>query len=324
MSRLFLLMLRFRVAAMIWLFFLLAAGFHTGLAAFRWSYLWSMGALAASYVAATSANDVADRDIDLVNHLGDRGRPLVTGEATERDLRRLHGIASVLAVACAVPVGLPAVALVVLSLTIGRVYSLPPIRLSYRTFAAPVVLGVAYVLIPYLLGVLSSGTGWSRSDWVLAAALYALFTARIVLKDFRDREGDATFGRPTLLLRAGVATTCMVSLAALVAGDALLIVAIYPPTWLAVIVQVLVGAILARLRALATANDPREEQVAIGLGARLGNGLLLTVLAWLIVSRQAADPPTATTLILLLAALFVGTTVKLARHPEQALIGYKG
>ena len=77
-------------ALMIWLFFLLALARGGGLDGFRWGVVWGLAALGASYVAATSVNDVADRDIDTVNHPADRGRPLVTGEATERDLRRLH------------------------------------------------------------------------------------------------------------------------------------------------------------------------------------------------------------------------------------------
>ena len=50
-----------------------------------------------------------------------------------------------------------------------------------------------------------------------------LFVARIVLKDFRDREGDALYGKPTLLLRFGKDATCAVSLAALLAGNCLLL-----------------------------------------------------------------------------------------------------
>ena len=40
-------------------------------------------------------------------------------------------------------------------------------------------------------------------DGLLAASLMAFVLARINLKDFRDRTGDALYGRPTFLLRFG-------------------------------------------------------------------------------------------------------------------------
>jgi 4-hydroxybenzoate polyprenyltransferase len=47
-------------------------------------------ALASSYVCVTTVNDIADKDIDRVNHPRDAGRPLVTGEAQERELYVLN------------------------------------------------------------------------------------------------------------------------------------------------------------------------------------------------------------------------------------------
>ena len=98
-ARLYARMLRYRVAAMVWMFMLLGAAFPAGLADFSFGYVWATLALASSYVAATSVNDIADADIDRVNHPGDSGRPLVTGDARPRDLWLLHAAASVLALA---------------------------------------------------------------------------------------------------------------------------------------------------------------------------------------------------------------------------------
>ena len=46
-----------------------------------------------------------------------------------------------------------AAGIMLLSVVIGALYSLPPARLSYRTFLAPLTLAVAYVGIPYWAGV---------------------------------------------------------------------------------------------------------------------------------------------------------------------------
>jgi chlorophyll/bacteriochlorophyll a synthase len=314
-------MLRYRVAAMVWMFMLLAAAGANGLTRFSWDYVWATVALASSYVTATAVNDVADEQIDLVNHPRGGGRPLVSGEATPRDLYRLHAGAAVLAAAAAAAIGPAAAAVIAMSLAIAWAYSLPPLRFSYRTYLAPLMLGVAYVGVPYALGTLAAG---GRGDWMFAAALFGLFVARINLKDFRDRRGDARYGRPTLLLRFGKDVTCLVSLLALVAGNALLLAALRPPLLIAALLELYVLAIAWMLRALREAPEGRLEQVAIGLGARMGNGLLIAVLAWLILG--ARDAPLADQLVLelgLLGAFGLGF-VALARRPTEVVLGYKG
>ena len=158
LPRLYLRMLRYRVAAMVWMFMLLGAAFHGGLGNAVGALVWAALALASSYVAATTLNDVADRDIDRVNHPRDSGRPLVSGEASERDLLLLHALASAVAFAAALPLGVTGVALVAGALAIGHAYSARPLVLSQRTYLAPSALGVAYVLVPYGLGVAAVGS----------------------------------------------------------------------------------------------------------------------------------------------------------------------
>lgn len=317
-------MLRYRVAVMIWLFMLLGAAFHGGLSSFRWAYVWAAAALAGSYVAATTVNDIADEAIDRVNHPVDRGRPLVSGEASVRDLRALHLAGAAGAAAAGAVLGPVGLALAIMSVAIGRLYSLPPVPLSYRTYLAPAALGVAYVLIPYGFGLVAAGAGPRPADAVFAGSLYALFLARINLKDFRDREGDARYGRPTLLLRFGKGMTCVVSGAALIAGNALLLAALRPVPLVGLLVELFAGAIAWQLRALWQAQGTRAEQVAIGIGARVGNGLLISVLGLLVLRSQGATPADQAAFALAMTALFGIGLWALAAHPEEILIGYKG
>lgn len=317
-------LLRFRVAAMVWTFMLLGAAHPDGLPALPVDVLWAALALAASYVAATSANDVADEAVDRINHPGDAARPLVTGEASVGKLRLLHVLASAGALVAAAPLGWRAVGLAAFSLAIGVAYSLRPARLSYRTWLAPVALAAAYVLVPYGLGAIAVGRELVVADAWLAGALYALFLARIVLKDYRDRAGDAAFGKPTLLLRFGSGVTCAASLAALVAGTVLLLAALRPPLLVALALTALTGGIALLLRRLRDAPDERSEQVAIGLGARLGNGLLLVVLAWLVLGGEGASDGARAAFAWALAALFGASVAALAARPERVVIGYKG
>jgi 4-hydroxybenzoate polyprenyltransferase len=311
--RLYTTMLRFRVAAMVWLFMLLGAASQDGLSA---ACVLAAVALGSCYVAATALNDVADEQLDRVNHPVGAGRPLVSGEATAADLRRLSLGAAIVALVAAAPLGAAALALVALSLAIAHTYSLPPLRFSYRTYLAPLVLGVGYVVVPFALG--------GGADLVLAAALYALFAARIVLKDFRDRAGDARFGRPTLLLRFGKTATCAVSAAALAAGNVLLLAALRPGLVLSLVVGVFVAAIAWMLYELWRAEEGRAEQVAIGLGARMGNGLLICVLGWLVLVDAGAPAEQRSLFALAVAAVFTAGFLSLASRPADVVIGYKG
>ena len=161
-------------------------------------------------------------------------------------------------------------------------------------------------------------------DALFAGALFALFMARIVLKDFRDLPGDRMFGRRTFLIRRGKRVTCLVSAAALVLGTFLLVLALRPPPLLDAVLLVYSVAVGFQLHRLARIADPRGEQVAIGLAARMGNGGLVTVLAWLLLRAQAADSLDTALLVGLLLAAFGGSFLVLARRPDLVLIGYKG
>jgi hypothetical protein len=88
--------------------------------------------------------------------------PLVTGEASPQDLRWLDLAAGAVALAAAVPLGWHALAIVGGSLVIGVASSLPPARLSYRTWLAPLALAAAYVLVPYGLGAIAADGRPSR------------------------------------------------------------------------------------------------------------------------------------------------------------------
>jgi 4-hydroxybenzoate polyprenyltransferase len=309
---------------MIMLFMLLGAAWHGGLTAIDASVLLTVLALASSYVSATSVNDISDWKIDEINHPGDRGRPLVTGAAGTTDLWVVFGISSVLAVVLALPAGLAAAGIMLSSVAIGALYSLPPARLSYRTFLAPLTLAVAYVGIPYWVGVVVAGGRLGMPDLPLLVALYLLFAGRIVLKDFRDREGDAAFGKPTFLLKYGKRATCLLSLCAVSAGDAILVASLAGRWWLAALLQIYIVSIAIMLYRLYRADGRKDEQVSIGVGAKMGNGFLVTLLGVLILANQHAGWTTQLILGLALTALYLLNFLDFLRHPERAVIGYKG
>lgn len=322
-AALFLRMLRWRVAVMLWFFLLIGAAaqgpLRPGLA-----LLLAAASLSASYVVATTVNDIADRDVDRINHPRDAGRPLVTGAASEGDLWRTNAIAAPLALATAALAGGPLLAVSSASLAIGYAYSLRPIRLSYRTWLAPMVLSVAYTIVPYALGLLAAGGRVDRIDVLLCGALYALFLARINLKDFRDRAGDAAYGKPTLLLAHGKTVTCAVTGIALVAGCVTLVAALGREPGVIAIVFLFAAAILWMLWKLWRTSDPREEQIAIGLGAKMGNGLLACTLASLVLQAQGAPEGMRVLAMAFLGLVYGSVLLALNDRRDEIEIAYKG
>jgi 4-hydroxybenzoate polyprenyltransferase len=317
-------LLRYRVAVMIVLFMLLGAAWHRGLVAIDASILLMILALASSYVSATSVNDIADKEIDEINHPGDRGRPLVTGAAKTTDLWAVFGVSSVLAVSLSLAVSSAAAGIMLASVVIGVLYSLPPVKLSYTTFLAPLTLALAYVGIPYWAGAVVAGGSLRVVDLPLMMALYLLFAGRIILKDFRDREGDAAYGKPTFLLKYGKHATCLVSLGASCAGDALLIASLADRWWLAALLQPYIAGIVFMLFRLHRVSSRNDEQLSIGVGAKLGNGLLATLLGILILVNQGADWIAQLTFSLALMTFYLLNFFDFLRHPDRAVIGYKG
>ena len=213
------------------------------------------------------------------------------------------------------------------SLAVGIAYSLPPLRVSYRTWLAPLLLAVAYVPVPFALGAIAAGRALDAATRSSLGALGVLFLARIVLKDYRDRAGDALLRQADAAapLRRRTAT-CAASLCALVAANVLLVVGARGRR--VALALPLEALLLGDRRDAAAASsgraDAREEQVAIGLGARLGNGVLLCLLAWLVLGGEGATDTARATIVCGLAALFLGSTAALAARPERVVIGYKG
>ncbi|MEJ7773968.1 MAG: UbiA family prenyltransferase [Nocardioidaceae bacterium] len=323
MPRLALDMLRYRVAVMMWLFMLLGAAYHR---VDGWpldELLALTVALAASYIAATTVNDISDEEIDKVNHPLGRGRPLVHGEATTSDLWCLNVLASLVALGAGAYVGWRGVAVVVGALVIGYAYSVPPLLLSHRTYLATPVLTMAYVVAPYLHGLALADALPSTDDVLFASGLCSLFWGRIVLKDFRDRAGDSAFGKVTPLLRFGKAAVCGASAVGLLLGGCLLALSL-GSWWMAGLVAGFVTMIALQLLALSCASTFTREQVAIGIAARMGNGMLITLLAWLLVAAE--DPSLASAMGFTggLSLVYAVAYVALARHPDDVLVGYKG
>jgi 4-hydroxybenzoate polyprenyltransferase len=317
-------MLRYRVASLLLPFFLMAPAFHGQLRDFRWQYFVGVLALGGSYVVATCLNDVFDLDVDRINHPGARDRPLVSGEATPRQLITVAVVAAGVALIAGLSIDLGAAALVATSLLVNFAYSAPPVRLCSRALAAPVVLAFAYVVLPYGIGLAAAGLPVSELDVRVTACFVVLFVGRMLLKDFRDQRGDAAFGKRTFLLTYGKATTLTLTLGCIVAGD-LLLVTVAPANFvLILVIETYFAGIALQLYRLWHAHDPIAERLAIALGARMGNAVVLTLLGFLLLRSGGGTAAEQTVFVVTVAAIFWFAFSYLTLKPPEALAAYRG
>ena len=93
---------------------------------------------------------------------------------------------------------------------------------------------------------------------------------------------------------------------------------------MAALLQPYVASIMLMLYRLSRVKGRRAEQLAIGVGARMGTGLLATLLGILVLANHGADLITQLAFSLALMAFFMLNFIDFLRHPDQAVIGYKG
>jgi len=92
-----------------------------------------------------------------------------------------------------------------LFLVITLVYSVPPITLEKRGFFAQIGLAIATVLIPgYGGAVYAFGSFLIPINIILSLITFtSLFSFVLIIKDFKDVEGDKKYNKKTFVLRIG-------------------------------------------------------------------------------------------------------------------------
>jgi 4-hydroxybenzoate polyprenyltransferase len=128
----------------------------------------------------------------------------------------------------------------------NTVYSLRPVQISHRAVITPFYLAFCYVLVSYLAGyAVTLGTD-QEFNWLYFVAFYFLFLARISLKDFRDRKGDAQAKKPTLILKYGkkINIVCLLSSTSLLVGGMCLLFAVGNRPYLQIVIVMLLLSLL--------------------------------------------------------------------------------
>ena len=151
------------------------------------------------WTSVLTVNDLHDLPTDRRNPRKATA-PLVTGVLRPADLRRAHRWSTVAAVAAAVPAGWAFVLGTVLVLLLGRLYSVPPVRLKARA-------GADVAVNALVVGVLGPVAGWSlhrppgEYPPVLALLGVLLAAALYVPTTVLDRDADRAAGCVTAAVR---------------------------------------------------------------------------------------------------------------------------
>ncbi|MBD2080654.1 homogentisate phytyltransferase [Leptolyngbya sp. FACHB-17] len=169
-------------------------------------------------------NQLEDIAIDKINkpHL-----PLASGEFSARQGQTIVFLTGMLAVAIAAPQSSYLLGMVGLSLAIGTLYSLPPVRLKRFPFWASLCIFTVRGAIVNLGLFLHFNQGFPipAKVWALTAFILVFTFAIAIFKDMPDTEGDRQYNIRTLTLKLGqrpvfnlaraVLTGCYLSIIAL-------------------------------------------------------------------------------------------------------------
>ncbi|HAC64270.1 MAG TPA: homogentisate phytyltransferase [Cyanothece sp. UBA12306] len=151
-------------------------------------------------------NQLEDVEIDQINkpHL-----PLAAGEFSLKQGKIIVIITGILALALATILGPWLIATVAISLTIGTLYSLPPIRLKrFPFFAALCIFTVRGVIVNlglflYFTQALTNTAFISDVVWLLTLFILVFTVAIAIFKDVPDLEGDKQYNITTFTILLG-------------------------------------------------------------------------------------------------------------------------
>lgn len=279
-------MVRPPVMVIILLFLLLPAALHNAIGVWPTTRLIIAAlSLTAWYAAGTAINDIDDFEIDKINLKGAPTRPLANDKISLKNLKLFAAISMITALILAALLGVYPLLIFMIGLLLNWQYSRKPLHLSHRGIWAPLLLPLGYVAFPYLFGIFAYNLSFLHQDAIILAACYLSFIGRIILKDFRDVEGDTKFGKRTFLVRHGRHATVIVSAVFWTLGLSLLPFAI---TSLPVLsLEALSGiGILGCLLLLGKTSKMGPQQHIISAIARLGTAVVITPILYWYASAQ--------------------------------------
>lgn len=277
--------------------------------------------LAFWYIAGTAYNDYADYEIDKINLPRDTQRPLIQGAISRNNLLLLAHTASCISlVSIATTRNLPLLVLFTSLVLLNIAYSLRPLQISHRAALAPMLLPLGYVILTVNAGFFLVHTPYTITTYALVAAMYLHFMSRIVLKDYRDVQGDAKAGKRTLVLVRGNQFVAQLAIALLVCSTLLLLYILY--SYVRTVVPYILflgGAAAYTLHQLSLTTVWKYQKPLITIYGRLCSGIITLVIAALLQANAAISTQKSGLLYASITALFFMSIFSIIQlqHPRQ-------
>ncbi len=157
--------------------------------------------VAIAFIAMTALNDINDIQIDV---LSNPLRPLVGDPSLLYEYQFIALAGSIISVGVSFGYNISQPILLIAMLSLGCLYSMPPLRLRRYLFVAPLIL-TAIVMVCYLFGM---AIVWNNStpeqlNLPELFSLALLFFIACQFKDLKDVEGDRSNGVSTLAVYWG-------------------------------------------------------------------------------------------------------------------------
>lgn len=171
--------------------------------------LWTLVACLGANIYIVGLNQLTDIEIDKINK---PYLPLASGAFSRRTGLWLIVIAVLISLLIAWYYGRYLLATVLISLFLGTIYSLPPIRLKrFYFWAAFCIIAIRGLVVNFLLFLhfhyeLNSTTRIPAIIWLLAGIIFVYSIAIAWFKDVPDVEGDRRYAIRTLTMRLGART----------------------------------------------------------------------------------------------------------------------
>ncbi len=180
-----------------------AIGFSLSGGGSAYAFLASCIAAFLIYLGGSTVNDLFDLEVDRHNMAY---RPLHRKDFSVDKALRFSEVTCLAALLISATVNVALLFWNLFFIVAAMAYSVPPLRFVSRGILAQFYLGFTTVVLPMASGVLAATGGrftLSADAVLLAVSLFMLFSFVLIIKDFKDLEGDAKGGKRTFLLTVG-------------------------------------------------------------------------------------------------------------------------
>ena len=269
--------------------------------------------LACWYINATSINDLADFEIDKINLKKELDRPLVNNQTNAGSLVIIAIASAILGSLMLLIISWQSSVLFLLLILLNYIYSMPPIRVSYRGLLAPALLPIGYVVLPFILGTIVVAGSYSASVVLVLLGLYMLFFSRVLLKDFRDVKGDKKFGKLTFLLRHSVKVVTATSAFACTIGVGLLsyfVIKYINMSWVVVAMLFILGVTLAFYDELSKTQKWDQQKMILPSIGRLITAQTILLVLTMLVKTETTNLLLSLVMIMSITIMFFVSAIK--------------